>query len=443
MSPPTVLSFRPLAAGLAFALGTLPSMAFSDEATRAPATTPTPNAFRTVSNCNDAGAGSFRQAMVSALTGDIVDLRDLPCSKITLTTGAVTTSAQSLTIYGPGTDHLEINGNANSSLIRHSGFGTMQIDNLRLTNGKYSTSASAVGGCIYSHGSVTLDHSIVSGCVVESSNGSAKGGAIFASNAVILQNSIVSTGIADSDSGTGRGGGIYAGTLATQDSTIEGNATNGAVSEGGGAFVLGNSHFERSTISGNSADLAGGLLLNFNNVGDTRYAILTDDTISGNSATHVGGVFVRSTLYLTSSTITLNKETSQSGAGLYAAGAVRAIGSIIAGNTVNGSPCDLGGGNSTVISQNSEKNIIGLSLIPSIPSDTMSTDPQLGPLRDNGGVTRTHAPAAGSPAINHGQTSTSDPWDGRGNGFPRKIGAAVDIGAFEVNGDIIFANGFN
>jgi hypothetical protein len=64
-------------------------------------------------------------------------------------------------------------------------------------------------------------------------------------------------------------------------------------------------------------------------------------------------------------------------------------------------------------------------------------DPKLGPLAKNGGPTKTHAPLAGSPAIDAGDNAGAPVADQRGIGFARnKDGngdgvAVVDIGAFE------------
>ena len=46
-------------------------------------------ATRTVSNCNDSGAGSLRNAIAGALSGDTIDLSRLGCSRITLTSGEI------------------------------------------------------------------------------------------------------------------------------------------------------------------------------------------------------------------------------------------------------------------------------------------------------------------------------------------------------------------
>ncbi len=58
-----------------------------------------------------------------------------------------------------------------------------------------------------------------------------------------------------------------------------------------------------------------------------------------------------------------------------------------------------------------------------------NVDPLLGPLADNGGPTLTMALLPGSPAIDAGDNSVALPTDQRG--FPRLVGPAIDIGAYE------------
>ncbi|HSH28238.1 MAG TPA: choice-of-anchor Q domain-containing protein, partial [Wenzhouxiangella sp.] len=59
--------------------------------------------------------------------------------------------------------------------------------------------------------------------------------------------------------------------------------------------------------------------------------------------------------------------------------------------------------------------------------------PKLGPLTDNGGnAGYTHALMSDSPAIDAGSAGTGTPGnDQRGPGFPRVIGPALDMGAYE------------
>src|SRR5262249_36341377 len=65
-------------------------------------------------------------------------------------------------------------------------------------------------------------------------------------------------------------------------------------------------------------------------------------------------------------------------------------------------------------------------------TDLLNVDPLLGPLKDNGGPTLTHALLPGSPAIDAGDNSDAPEWDQRGPGYPRIVNDIIDIGAFEV-----------
>jgi hypothetical protein len=65
------------------------------------------------------------------------------------------------------------------------------------------------------------------------------------------------------------------------------------------------------------------------------------------------------------------------------------------------------------------------------PADTVVGDPLLGSLQNNGGPTPTHAPGAGSPAIDAGSNPGNLVYDQRGADFARWVGKAPDIGAYE------------
>jgi hypothetical protein len=66
-----------------------------------------------------------------------------------------------------------------------------------------------------------------------------------------------------------------------------------------------------------------------------------------------------------------------------------------------------------------------------LPPDTISGDPRLAPLANNGGRTRTHALLDDSPAIGAGNNAAGLAYDQRGPGFPRVKGPQADIGAYE------------
>jgi hypothetical protein len=61
----------------------------------------------------------------------------------------------------------------------------------------------------------------------------------------------------------------------------------------------------------------------------------------------------------------------------------------------------------------------------------VGVDPLLGPLQDNGGLSRTHALLPGSPAIDTGSNPLGLAYDQRGEGFPRVVEPAADMGAYE------------
>jgi len=79
------------------------------------------------------------------------------------------------------------------------------------------------------------------------------------------------------------------------------------------------------------------------------------------------------------------------------------------------------------------------------------TGPCNGPLRNNGGPTRTQALLSGSIAIDHGNNAKNLKEDQRGVladampfKYPLPSGTAADIGAYEVTqADIVFNGGFD
>ena len=70
--------------------------------------------------------------------------------------------------------------------------------------------------------------------------------------------------------------------------------------------------------------------------------------------------------------------------------------------------------------------------------DQINTDPILGPLQNNGGPTFTHGLLTGSPAINAGDPNFTPPplYDQRGPGYDRVYNGRIDIGSFELLGNI-------
>ncbi|HEX6833567.1 MAG TPA: choice-of-anchor Q domain-containing protein, partial [Rudaea sp.] len=170
---------------------------------------------------------------------------------------------------------------------------------------------------------------------------------------------------------------------------------------------------------------------------------VSGSTISGNTARQrVGGLFVNNDFVLWTSTIAFNKEqvAGISGAGLYVKGSRSLYNSIIAKNLSLTTGSDFGAYVLDTVS--GDHNLIMHANRP-VPDDTITADPLLAALHDNGGVLKTHALLPGSPALNHGNSSYPvGYWDGRGPGFRRNVGVR-DIGSYEFDPDILFASGFN
>jgi len=230
-------------------------------------------------------------------------------------------------------------------------------------------------------------------------------------------------------SGTGPGGGIFvtAGSFMLSDSTIDGNVSSNG---GGGAFVTaGTVEMTSSTLSNNlcvgtgSAGLGGGAFL-----AATAPSTVTNTTVSGNATGAAGGgLFTSGDVTLRNATLAEN--VAPSGSALYSgSGTLTVANSIIAGSA----PGHCEGGAITSGDFNIDSNgTCGLAG----GNDRNNTDPQLGPLADNGGPTFTHLPVASSPAIDRGNPSGCPATDQRGQVRPTDgngDGTAVcDVGAVE------------
>ncbi len=420
---------------------------------------PAQSATIVVENCDDSGPGSLRDAVANAASGDMVDLSQLTCSTITLTSGAIEIPQDDLYLKysGEGGTPPTIDGSDSSRVFHHTGYGTLKLVGLTITHGKYDNtnapySVSASGGCIYSRGSVYLAGSTVTGCTARDTLGEdASGGGIYADQLLTLQHSVVSANNATSTSRFADGGGAFAfGAVDAYYSSISGNVASGVayVNFGGGVAVVSLSDspsvVANSTIDGNSADRGSGLMIAGG--GNSSAAItITDSTISGNTANVYSAAYLRGPVTLIASTIAFN--TSPSGPCIELAShtdPVQIESSILANNGSGGFEYDIGSNGYAVAVAGSHDLIIEASGSVTLPPDTISADPLLLPLADNGGPTRTHALGDGSAAIDAGDNVDALPFDERGNGYPRVSGAAADIGAFERTADdTIFADGFD
>ena len=450
-----------------------------------------------VSNCNDAGAGSLRAAVALASSGDTLDMSGLSCT-LTLAS-AIVTYADDLTIQGnPNSKYPMISGNNTIEPFVHGGTGTLTLSGVTVKNGKFSSgspSLKGAGGCIYSKGNVVLQDSarvkyctaahtgtgdatggaiysagytsVLSGSLITGSDaiansGNALGGGIYAKGGTILIYGTVTNNSVDTSSGTfARGGGIYSNMdLTAKYANISGNsaASSGTsvLDVGGGAWISGSTFIARSSIYDNKADSAAAMLLGRVGTGTSGIyqSTIANNEASASNPKYGGGVYLGNASTINNCTISGNTEKNSAdkkyGAGFLIKNgvAVTMSSTIVSANSLIDSsssvlPSDIRGNSTTPATITGDHNLVGIAKYAATPGDTISsTDPILGTLKSNGGFTRTMAVLPGSPAIDQGNANGATT-DQRGSGFLRTIGAAADIGSFELGGDTIFANGFD
>jgi len=415
-----------------------------------------PAAVDTVTSCADDGSvGTLRYEINNAPSGALIDLSTLACSTITLDGSWPASELQvmqySLYLKGPGDRHLTIDGGGHSSVLRHLGSGTLGITDLAIANGYY-VGSQPNGGCIYSAGNVALVRSVVSNCTVGGNSTSARGGGILTKGNLTLTSSTVtnSRAVGTGPMAVGDGGGVFVfGDFRADYSTLSDNGAYAKYanteSVAGAVHALSNVTIAGSTISGNRADLVGGIGIEG---GPGHAAIVTNSTVSSNTASlRFGGLWTNVALKLSNTTIAFNSAFASGsfpGAGLYFTWPATLQSSIIAANRSEAGPSDVGASSAVTITGTSSNNLIVASNV-SPPNDTIRDCPRLQPLANNGGPTLTHALSQASPAIENGNNSAGLVTDQR---FESRVASAwTDIGAVEwqpgETDERVFVNGFD
>jgi hypothetical protein len=392
--------------------------------------------------------------------------------------GASTISGVTIT-GGNGSDNRDSSGGAIQKLY---GDADLTIADVVLT-GNFADNDGGAVSLYGTDGTVTIRDSVISNNVADNA-----GGALYSDGNEDLTLILTNVEISGNTAGD-NGGGLYLNNTDTTiiNSTIDGNVTE---EDGGGIYVVGGSlTISNTTISGNEGVTGGGI---YAKDLDSDLEIF-NSTISGNRATSLsvpivgpyytyisgggGGIYLgRGTgAVLIQSTVTDNSSdevtdavggiqsvqgrseptaTSGNSAGRLsndsqdnrsressatpsAAGDLTLIGSIVAGND----GFDIGGFDGSVPVVNSEYSVLGaidplVTFVDGGGTQVGVTDPMLGLLANNGGVTKTHALLVGSPAIDAGPDPVpvfdGDEFDQRGVGFARIVFGVADAGAFEV-----------
>jgi hypothetical protein len=362
----------------------------------------TPNAragTQTVTNLNDSGAGSLRQVIADAAAGDTITFGVI--GTISLTSGQIVVS-NDLTISGPGSASLRISAGRASRVLQNS--ARLSISGLSIRDGEAGVTN---GGGILNTGTgiMTVTNSLITG------NRAHEGGGIYNS---------------------------AGGTLRIIDSTISSNQTSlTADSNGGGIYNAapgGKASISGSTFYSNAIHDHGSGLYN------EATATVANSTFALNQAGTAVIVGNGGDLQINNVTVTGNNGRKQANGIYILAGGATLQNSIVAGNTGGLPDCDgvISSGGHNLIGNASGCGISAGA--GDLKGDNITlVNPNLGPLRDNGGPTWTQVLLTGSPAIDAGSPAT--PGSGGSacetadqRGVARE--SACDIGAVELSSTV-------
>ncbi|MBP9893409.1 MAG: hypothetical protein KBG84_16010 [Planctomycetes bacterium] len=411
----------------------------------------------TVTNLNDTGAGSLRQACTDAVSGDTVFFQaalagtisfgseiDLGSKALTITGNADVSGAPAITLDGnQATRHFSTTASLSVNLLvcyrgRVTGFSTggaiYSTSTVNCANCVFSENLASQGGAvycqvgvtctdctffanfaIYNGGAIMVDFATASGiatcsgCTFSANNlgiFGVRGGAIDIRGSITCTACTFDTNYLDS----GSGGAIYgSGNVTCTGCTFYGNFLT--------AFVIGS---------------GGGAIYSEQGVNCTGCTFSTNYTFG------TGGA-ICAQVGVTCTDCTFLSNSAQEGRCIFCVQPVTITNCILADSSVSATtPMVAGTGTFTSGGYNICTDPLAELPWMNTATDQMNTDPMLGPLQDNGGPVQTMRPLTGSPAIDKGGGSTTTV-DARNYGRPADDPAIAnaaggdgrDVGAVE------------
>ena len=353
-------------------------------------------------------------------------------SATTITLAATLTlsnTAHSITIDGSGAGPITVSGGGSVEDFSVNASVTAILSNFTIANGH----AGFNGGGISNAGNLTLTNDVLTGNLA-----GYEGGGLYNTGTAAVSN-VTLTNNAMQGNGGGFGGGIFSSgsiTIANSVFTANTSAYSGSAISGAGTMVVTNTTFSNNvasygamevhdvaatvigcTFTGNTSSNGGAVWMSIFN-GPTTALTMVDCTLTGNATHNQGGAIAAnnlSNLSLNLTHCTLVGNTAMNGGGGVYIGSsstpTTLVNTIVAGNTVHGSPSDISGAVSgsnnligtgagmTGITNGTNGNQVGTSSSP--------INPLLNSLSNNGGPTQTMSEQTGSPAIGAGGAVTT------------------------------------
>ncbi|MFK7800507.1 MAG: choice-of-anchor Q domain-containing protein [Anaerolineae bacterium] len=382
----------------------------------------------TVTNTDDTGPGSLRQAITDTLTSPGSDRITfdpaLDGKTITLASGRLTL-VEGISIDASNLENkITVSGNYQSKIFHVSSGASVTLTNLTLISGTAQLGGgsceNACGGAIYSD----IDTNVL---VIDSEvmgNLASGGGGIFNGGTMHISGTIVTGNVANFE-----GGGIHneGAMTITQSSIISNSTDTESLFSGGGGIYNGGFNdllVENSTIAHNSAHNNGGGFYLAGGFQFTSSIRIVNSTISENSANSSGGGIFSTANSTSTVQITLVHNTifNNSGSGFHAETDASSQIQTQIQNTIIASSSDANcvAVTGDVSNVSNDKTCIGFK----------TGDPQLAPLADNGGATLTHALLPNSQAFSLGNPAVCEQYPTDQRGVSRSA-EACDAGSGE------------
>ena len=355
---------------------------------------------RLVTNTADSGPGSLRDAVASAVAGDIIRFSEASFTgggvqTITITTGYIIFAQDALVFkgfYNAAGDTVKVSGNNASGLLYCTAANNLLVDSMVLTNAIGGSGAAihtetqnltinnsiiSNSKCNYTGGGVNAYNVNVHNSIFNNNSAPTGGsGAIQAYQSVVITNSVFFNNSASNYAGavmcsnissitnsrftnnsSGSGGAVWA----PYNNTIVNNCTfigNYSGSDGGAISSSANVSVTNSTFTGNTAANRGGSIFAFNLWSTSGNITANNSTFNGNKANIGGALYACVNALVTNCTFFGN--IAAVGGGIDAR-LTDAINSTITGNTAT-SPTGTAGGGIEGVSIKATSSIIALNI---------------------------------------------------------------------------------